>query len=162
LATECFANLVRTADLLIGLHNRQAWEEHRLSAAGRMVLAVIEGAGQPLEPGVIAERLIITSGSVTSLLDTLEKRRLVRRLPHPDDRRKLLVEITPEAEAIVDQLLPSLHARERDVMGAALSPDEQAELLSLLARVQAAATAAAAADAPAPAVAARRKPARHR
>jgi DNA-binding MarR family transcriptional regulator len=151
---------VRTADLLIGLHNHQAWEEHRLSAAGRMVLAVIEGARQPLEPGVIAERLIITSGSVTSLLDTLEKRGLVRRLPHPDDRRKLLVEITPEAEAIVDQLLPSLHARERDVMGAALSPDEQAELLSLLARVQAAAVVAA--DAPAPAGAARRTPARHR
>ena len=130
---------MRAADLLIGLHNRQTWDEHRLSAAGRMVLAVIEGAGQPLEPGVIAERLIITSGSVTSLLDTLEKRGLVRRLPHPDDRRKLLVEITPEAEAVLDRLLPSLHARERRVMDAALSPEEQAALLDMLARVEAAA-----------------------
>lgn len=139
--TECFANLVRTGDVLIGLHNREAWEEHRLSAAGRMVLAVIEGAGQPLEPGVIAERLIVTSGSVTSLLDTLEKRGLVRRLPHPDDRRKLLVEITTEAESILDRLLPSLHARERLVMEAALSPDEQAQLLGMLARLEAAASA---------------------
>jgi DNA-binding MarR family transcriptional regulator len=158
LATEVFANLVRTGDLLIALHNRQAWEDHRLSAAGRMVLAVIEGAGQPLEPGVIGERLIITSGSVTSLLDTLERRGLVRRLPHPDDRRKLLVEITPAAEPILDALLPTYHARERRVMAEALSPDEQAELLSMLARVQAAAMAAA--DAPAPAAEPRRKPVR--
>ena len=157
LATECFANLVRTGELLVDLHDRQTWTEHRLSAGARQVLAVIEGAGEPLEPGVIAERLIITSGSMTSLLDTLEKRGLVRRLPHPADRRKLLVEITPEGEAIVDGLLPVFHARERELMAAALSEEEQAQLLSMLARIQAA--AAAAADAPAP-TGRRRKPSR--
>ncbi len=47
---------------------------------------------------MIAERLLTTTGSMTSLLDTLEKRGLIRRLPHPDDRRKLLVDITPAAQ----------------------------------------------------------------
>jgi DNA-binding MarR family transcriptional regulator len=139
---------VRTGDMLIGLHDRQVWEEHRLSSTARMVLAVIEGAGEPLEPGVIASRLIITSGSTTSLLDTLEKRGLVRRLPHPDDRRKLLVDVTDEAEAILDAMLPALHARERDVVGAALSADEQRQLLGMLARVQRSAAEAAGAAAP--------------
>lgn len=72
-ATECYANLVRTGDLLIGLHNLQAWNDHRLSASAKQALAILDGASEPLEPGVIAERLLITSGSVTSLLDTLEK-----------------------------------------------------------------------------------------
>ena len=54
---------------------------------------------------------MVTTGSMTSLLDNLEKRGLVRRLPHPDDRRKLLIDITPDAQAIVDELLPTLHAR---------------------------------------------------
>lgn len=101
-----------------------------------MALAVIEGAGEPLEPSVIAERLIITSGSMTSMLDTLEKRGLVRRMPHPADRRKLLVDVTDEAVAILDRLLPSLHARERAVVDAALTTDEQRTLLELLAKVQ--------------------------
>jgi len=144
--------------MLIGLNDRQVWEEHRLSSTARMVLAVIEGAGEPLEPGVIASRLIITSGSMTSLLDTLEKRGLVRRLPHPDDRRKLLVDVTDEAEAILDAMLPALHARERDVVGAALSADEQRQLLGMLARVQR--SAAEAAGAPPPHARPRRRPRR--
>ena len=96
LATECFANLWRAADLLTQLHNRHSHDAYRLSPGAREVLAVLEGAGEPLEPSVIAERLLVTTGSMTSVLDTLEKRDLIRRLPHPNDRRKLLVDITPQ------------------------------------------------------------------
>jgi DNA-binding MarR family transcriptional regulator len=155
LATECYANVYRAADLLMGLHNRQTTDEYQLSPSGRQILAVVEGAGEPLEPSVIAERLLITTGSVTSLLDNLEKRGLIRRLPHPRDRRKLLVDITPAAQTIIDELLPSLHARERDVMSTALSTREQQELLRLIAKVQHAALEAQ--STPAPPAAARQR-----
>jgi len=136
LATECYANLVRASDLLMELHNRYSRDEYRLSPTARQILAVVEGAGQALEPTTIAERVLITTGSMTSALDTLEKRGLVRRMPHPDDRRKLLVDITRDGEAILDDLLPSFHARERDVISGALSASEQRELLRLIARLQ--------------------------
>ena len=158
LATECYANLWRAADLLMELHNRQASEQYQLSPSARQLLAVVEGAGQPLEPSVIAERLLVTTGSMTSLLDNLEKRGLVRRQPHPEDRRKILVDITPAAQAIVDELLPSMHARERDVMAAALTPSEQRSLLTSLAKLQQAALQAR--SAPVPQGATRRKPSR--
>ena len=124
------------------LHNRQTLDDYQLSPSARQILATIEGAGQPLEPSVIAERLLVTTGSMTSLLDNLEKRGLIRRQPHPADRRKLLIDITPAAQAIVDELLPSLHARERDVMCAALTPSEQRSLLRSLAKLQLAAVQA--------------------
>jgi DNA-binding MarR family transcriptional regulator len=155
LATECYANLWRTAELLIGLHNSHTLERYQLSPSARSVLAVVEGAGQPLEPSVIAERLMVTTGSMTSLLDNLEKRGLVRRLPHPGDRRKLLIDITPEAQVIVDEFLPAFHARERDVMAAALTSREQRTLLQLLAKLQQA--GADARSAPAPEGATRRR-----
>jgi DNA-binding MarR family transcriptional regulator len=120
----------------MALHNRQTLDDYQLSPSARQILAVVEGAGEPLEPSVIAERLLITTGSVTSLLDNLEKRDLIRRLPHPEDRRKLLVAITPAAQHIVDELLPALHARERDVISAALSTNEQRVLLRLITKVQ--------------------------
>ena len=155
LATECYANLVRTADLLLGLHNRHTSDQYQLSPSGRGVLAVVEGAGQPLEPTVIAERLMVTTGSMTSLLDNLEKRGLVQRLPHPADRRKLLIDITSDGRTIVDELLPTMHARERLVIGAALTDGEQRSLLRLLAKVQQA--AADARDVAAPTAAVRRR-----
>ena len=139
LATECYANFWRTADMLMELHNRQTREEYGLSPSARQVLAVVEGAGQPLEPSVIAERLLTTTGTMTSLLDTLAKHGLIQRLPHPDDRRKLLVQITPQAQAVIDALLPSLHARERDVIRDALTASEQRQLLRLIAKLQQAA-----------------------
>ena len=139
LATECYANLYRAATMSMELHNRQTRDEYQLSPSARKILAIIEGAGQPLEPSVIAERLLITTGSMTSLLDTLQKRGLIRRLPHPGDRRKLLVGITPDAQLIVDEFLPSLHARERELISAALTTSEQRQLLRLLAKIQEAA-----------------------
>lgn len=139
--------MIRAADILLELHNRQTFDEYQLSASARQILFVIDGAGQPLEPSVIAERLLVTTGSMTSLLDNLEKRGLIRRQPHPDDRRKLLIDITPAAQLIVDDLLPSLHARERDVMAAALAPNEQRLLLRSIAKLQQAALAAQSAPA---------------
>lgn len=132
----------------MGLHNRQSLEEYQLSQGARETLAVLDGAGQPLEPSVIAERLLVTTASMTSLLDNLEKRALIRRQPHPKDRRKILINITPAARAIVDKLLPSLHARERDLMTTALTLSEQRSLLRYLSKIQQAALVAQSTSAP--------------
>lgn len=83
---------------------------HGLSNAAAQTLAIIEGAGEPLAPSIIAGRLMITTGSMTSLLDTLERRGLVRRRPHPSDRRQLLVSLTDEGQALVDTFLPEIVA----------------------------------------------------
>ncbi|MBV9369174.1 MAG: MarR family transcriptional regulator, partial [Frankiales bacterium] len=91
----------------------------------------------PLEPSVIADRLIITTGSMTSMLNTLERRGLVHRRPHPDDRRKLLVAITAKGTAVIEEMVPSLHSRERTIIEDALTKAEQRQLRTLLAKVQA-------------------------
>ena len=83
LATECFANVFHAGNLLMELHNSHSRETYQLSPSARQVLAVVEGAGQPLEPSVIAERVLITTASMTSVLDTLERRGLIQRMPHP-------------------------------------------------------------------------------
>ena len=74
---------------------------------------------------------------MTSMLNTLENRDLIRRTPHPADRRKLLIEITRQGRAIVDDMLPSLHSRERTIICDALTETEQRKLCQLLAKVQA-------------------------
>jgi DNA-binding MarR family transcriptional regulator len=73
---------------------------------------------------------------MTSLLDTLERRGLIRRVPHPSDRRKLLIDITDEARSIVDRMLPRVHGASRDAF-ATLSDRECETLAGLLERVQA-------------------------
>jgi DNA-binding MarR family transcriptional regulator len=136
LATECYANLIRTGDLLLGEHSRRLHADFGISPTAGMVLAIVEGSGGPLSPTVIAERLIVTTASVTSLLDTLEKRGMVRRRPHPDDRRRVLVELTPQGQAVLDRLLPGMHRFERRMFDG-LAEEDKRRLLGLLGWVQA-------------------------
>jgi DNA-binding MarR family transcriptional regulator len=81
-----------------------------LSTSGQQTLAILEGAGEPIAAHVIAERLLVRSASMTSLLDTLEGRGLIERHPHPTDRRKVLIHLTDQGREVVDQTLPALHA----------------------------------------------------
>lgn len=48
-------------------------------------------------PSVLGPALGLTTGSVTAMLDRLEKLGFVTRSPDPDDRRKVVVRITEEA-----------------------------------------------------------------
>jgi DNA-binding MarR family transcriptional regulator len=136
LSTECFMNIARASDQLLGELNRRLKADFELSISAATVLAIIDGAGEPITPGEIAERAIIAAASTTSVLDTLEKRGLVERRPHPTDRRKLLIDLTAEGRRTVDQILPGLHRLETNVMSA-LTPAERRDLLGLIAKVQA-------------------------
>jgi DNA-binding MarR family transcriptional regulator len=158
LATECCANLVRAADMFMGEHARRLLAAFGISPTAAMVLSSIEGAGGPLTPTEIASRLIVTTASVTSLLDTLEKRRLVRRCPHPRDRRRLLVEVTADGQRVLDRMLPGMHALERRVFDGVSEADKR-RFLRLLGQIQLRA-AELAAEAPELESGERHKPAR--
>lgn len=79
-------------------------------------LAVIEGEGRPILTGEVAVGMHITSGTVTSLLDNLERKGYVVRSSDPDDRRRVLVDITPAARAILDEALPAIQQVSRQLI----------------------------------------------
>ena len=134
LAAECMLNLSRTGDLIDGLVE-DIVRVHGLTLATSHVLAIIDSAGRPLSPHSLSRRLVVSRASVTGLLDALEKRSLIRRRPHPEDRRMLLIELTDEARTVLAAFRPVLHQEELRVM-ACLSEREQKQLLRLVGRVQ--------------------------
>jgi DNA-binding MarR family transcriptional regulator len=83
----------------------------------------------------------ITSGTMTSVLDTLERNGYVKRLMDPDDRRRVLVEVTSTAQAVLDQMLPEVQQICALVL-AAVGDKELESLLDTLARVREAIVAA--------------------
>jgi DNA-binding MarR family transcriptional regulator len=132
--------IVRAGEAFVALANR-ALSGYQLSPAARQALAVLDGAGEPLSPTEIARRLIVTTASVTSLLDTLERRGLVERRPDPADRRRLLVAITPPAQAMVRQYVPEVVALQGAVMSGIGEEDRQ-QLIAVLTRIREAIAAA--------------------
>lgn len=67
-------------------------------------------ADGPLTQRELGDRLALTSGAITMLVDRLEAAGWVRRRPHPTDRRYLLVELTAQALASAPPALAAYHA----------------------------------------------------
>lgn len=135
-AVEVAANLVRASDAILTEFERRRRQIADQSASGFQVLAILEGAGEPLPGHVIAERLFVSSASMTSLLDTLERRGLVERQAHPTDRRKILVRLTDEARGVVDRMLPTVHAAATEAV-ADLTERERQQLITWLTTIRA-------------------------
>jgi DNA-binding MarR family transcriptional regulator len=134
-ATECAQNLIRVTELFVDADTR-GLRRHGLSLGARILLATLEGADQPLSQSAIAERLLITGASVSSLVDTLERMGLARRIRSTSDRRVVLVELTDAAYPVIDAYLAevtTLHAHEFDV----LNEEERETFVRLLAKVAA-------------------------
>ncbi len=134
-ATECAMNEVLTADLL---EKRIAslLQPFGLSPASGLVLSILADTEAPISPNQIAERLIISRASVTSLIDSLEKHGYVKRQPHGSDRRMLLIELTDSGLQVADQFRPIVHQHQQQWLNVLTEP-EQEQLVQTLHRLQA-------------------------
>jgi len=110
--------------------------EHGLSYEEWDVLGTLRRAGPPFRrsAGELAERSELSSGAMTNRLDRLEKAGLVKRLPDPNDRRGVVVEITKDGEKAWLESAGAEAAREA-LIAAALSDREKETLNSLLRRL---------------------------
>jgi DNA-binding MarR family transcriptional regulator len=97
------------------------------------VLSALRIAGPPhrLSPTRLGRGLMLSSAGMTSRIDRLERRGLVRRLPDPDDRRGVMVELTDQGLEIVDAAVAALAISDRELLER-FEPRELALLEGLL------------------------------
>ena len=134
-AAEALANLVRAASEALGELDRRRRVLADISSSGFEALAVLDGAGEPLTGTDIASHLLVTTASITSLLDTLARRGYIERKPHPNDRRKTLVSITNTGRDLVDEMLPTVHTAATQLLGG-LSADRLEAFISVCTHVR--------------------------
>jgi DNA-binding MarR family transcriptional regulator len=96
------------------------------------VLATLRRSGAPYEltAGDLVRQSMVTTGAITNRIDRLEQRGLVVRAS-ADDRRKVIVRLTPRGLDLVDEVAVPHLATEREIL-AALSPRQQRDLAQLL------------------------------
>lgn len=134
-ATECAMNLVKTGEIVVS-RVADVLRPFGLSPAGGLVLSMLADSDRPMSPGEIRDRLLVKGPTVTGLIDSLAGAGLVRRSQHPDDRRRVLVDLTAEGRRVANRFRPAVHAAERPWLEC-LDESERRRLLSLLGRIQA-------------------------
>jgi MarR family 2-MHQ and catechol resistance regulon transcriptional repressor len=82
----------------------------------------------------IGRKIMLTSGSISTAVDRLEKRKLVRRDPSVDDARVIYVSLTGTGHALIQRIFSRHAQRMEDVFGP-LSDEERLWLEELLKKV---------------------------
>ena len=108
-------------------------DEEGLSPSEFGVLEVLFSKGRQLV-GELGSLILLTSGSMTYVIDKLQERGLVQRRPCPGDRRALHVELTDQGRELIARIFPQ-HAEEvRRLMGG-LTQEEQQIATAMLKRL---------------------------
>ncbi|NAW56013.1 MULTISPECIES: MarR family winged helix-turn-helix transcriptional regulator [unclassified Vibrio] len=118
--------------LLIEFYDKlSSWEQSVVKGTGYSLAQIhtIEVLGNhgPLRMKELADRLGITTGTLTVQVDKLVRAELIERCPHPDDRRSIVVQLTPSGDALhrhhnqlhlalVEDLTRHVDQQERDVL----------------------------------------------
>jgi MarR family transcriptional regulator, 2-MHQ and catechol-resistance regulon repressor len=85
----------------------------------------------PQPVNVIGKRVLLTSGSITTAVDRLESRKLVRRTGDPEDRRSRIVALTRAGRNLIQKAFRR-HASDMERALAILSAADRAGLVRLL------------------------------
>lgn len=97
--------------------------------AHTVLSAVSETPGRT--QNALALRLGLDKSTLTGVLDDLERRKLLRRRPAPDDRRARVPELTAAGERMLERSAAAADAAQERVL-AALSSDQREQLRDLL------------------------------
>ncbi len=129
-------NLTR---LLIEFYERfSSWEQGVVRESGltlpQMHTLEIIGAGGELRMKELAERMGVTTGSLTVLVDRLVRAGLVERRPDERDRRSIRVGLTSEGQKHFEEH-HKLHLQLSQDIAGALSPEEAERFPEMLRKI---------------------------
>ncbi len=132
MAEECAGAVMETVPLVMRAI-RAEMRSHRspdLSVPQfRALRYVSRHAGASLSD--VAEHLGLTLPSTSKLVNRLVERGLLTRANAPDDRRRMVLEITPDGQTVLNAAAQATHARLMEQL-AALSAEERTAVLAAM------------------------------
>ena len=108
----------------------ESFKEFELTPTQFAVLDVLYAKGT-MKIGELIENMLATSGNMTVVIKTMEKKGWVLRHSCPNDKRAFLVSLTTEGEEVIKKALPEHIKRVEDAFSV-LTETEQEDLINLL------------------------------
>lgn len=126
-------------ELLVEFYERfSSWEHGVVKESGitlpQMHTLEILGSAGDLRMKELASKMGITTGSLTVLVDRLERAGLVARKPNEHDRRSIQVGLTDEGKRHFHEH-HKLHTQLSQDIAGALNPEEAAQFVHMLRRI---------------------------
>ncbi len=129
MALNTYTKLLRAEAMISSIVAAEELEASGLTISQFGVLEVLLHKGD-LTARDLSEKILKTKGNLTMVIDNLQKKGLVERLPCLKDRRKTYISLTPEGRNLIQDIFPR-HARSISNCMKVLTEEEQAQLGAL-------------------------------
>lgn len=116
-AQECFLPVMR--ELARTFQAFSAYDEEHIRrlnlTAPQFDVICTLGNTTGMTMGQLAEKTLVTKGTLTGIIDRLERKGLVRREVPPENRRCFMIVLTPEGDRVFEDVFPAhiAHLKER-------------------------------------------------
>jgi MarR family 2-MHQ and catechol resistance regulon transcriptional repressor len=130
-SVEATRTLIRAAFLLANGADRPHIELG-MNLSEVDVLATLARCETGLNCSEIAAATLITKGGITGILDRLEGRRFVQRMPSREDRRSIRIQLTEKGVEFCRELFAKLVDGDEEIFTKALNPAQTKQLIKLL------------------------------
>lgn len=130
-AMEVFSALLETSAEILSAVNSALSRKGITQARFRLLVQLRRAGPAGLHPMDLAGALGVERATVTGLVDGIEEAGLARRVPCPEDRRSIMVALTPEGLRLIDSIAPQRLAKVAGLMGG-LTSAKKKELVRLL------------------------------
>lgn len=128
-ALKLFIVLSRASKVILEEAHKPG-EKHGLNPTEFAVLELLHHKGrQPIQK--IGQKILLRSGSMTYVVDKLEKRGLLERVFCEEDRRVTYMSITPAGIELMTSVFPE-HAENIEAIMSALTVEEQEQAIALI------------------------------
>ncbi|HPR33008.1 MAG TPA: MarR family transcriptional regulator [Prolixibacteraceae bacterium] len=126
---------IRKITRSVHLESKRIWKDYGVSIPQVLCLNYLKNApGFQSSLRDLKTYLNLNSSTVTGIVQRLEKKGLIARLPNEGDKRKILLVLTAPGYALIDQIPALLHDRLNAKL-IELSPDELFEMERVLHRL---------------------------
>lgn len=118
------------ANKAINEMTNQFFQQNGLNPTDFAVLELLYHKGrQPLQQ--IGNKILLASGSITYVVDKLEKKGYLQRISCPTDRRVTFAEITEKGSSFMDEIFPQ-HEQQLHELMSVLTVEEKELAINLL------------------------------
>lgn len=108
-----------------------------VSASQARVLGVLHFSKEPIKPSLVATLLFQETQSITGILHRIESRGWVRRLPDPNDRRAVGLELTDKGREITTEIVRISEELYEEMFGSVLTATEKKQVEAALRKIRA-------------------------
>ena len=132
---EALLSIIKTSSMVMRLSDRFFAQFGTTDIQFNILMILKNSSQEGLSQQELSERLVVTKSNVVGLIDRMEKQDLVKRNPHPTDRRFNQVVITPKGKKLLEKVEEHYYQEVNSIM-TGLATSEKKSLIDASAKVR--------------------------